>query len=54
MTVEYIRYEIPSGQQADFIDAYVAAKTPLMSSDYAVSYDICQCDEDPSQFILRI
>lgn len=54
MTVEYIRYEIPSAKHADFIAAYAAAKAPLMSSDYAKAYDICQCDEDPSQFILRI
>ena len=54
MTIEYIRYTIPPGQEAGFIEAYGAAKVPLMSSDYAKTYDICQCDEDPSQFILRI
>ena len=54
MTVEYVRYEVPPEKQADFIAAYAAAKAPLMSSDYSVSYDICRCDEDPSQFILRI
>ncbi len=54
MIVEYIRYEIDPDRQAAFIADYTAAVDPLMSSPYALSFDICQCDEDASQFILRI
>jgi quinol monooxygenase YgiN len=54
MIVEYLRYEIEEARQAKFIADYKTASKPLLSSPYAVSFDICQCVEDPSQFILRI
>jgi len=54
VTIEYIRYEIPESQRAAFIEAYAAAKEPLMASAYSKGFDLCQCDEDPGQFILRI
>ena len=54
MTLEYIRYEIPESQRAAFIAAYAAAKGPLMASPYSRAFDLCQCAEDPGQFILRI
>lgn len=54
MKVEYLRYEIDARRQKKFIEDYLAASKPLLSSPFALSFDICQCDEDPSQFILRI
>lgn len=54
MIVEYLRYEIDSVRQDKFVADYKAASVPLLSSPYAVSFDICQCAEDPRQFILRI
>lgn len=54
MIVEYLRYEIDSENQAKFIADYVAASKPLLASPYALAFDMCQCVEDPTQFILRI
>ena len=54
MIVEYLRYQIDSDRQEAFIAAYQAAKEPLLASPYALSFDICQCVEDPGEFILRI
>jgi len=54
MIVEYLRYEIDSARQEKFVDDYRAASVPLLASPYATSFDLCQCDEDPQQFILRI
>ncbi len=54
MIVEYLRYTIPDGQQADFIGDYTAAIAPLMRSPFAENIEICQCVEDETQFILRI
>lgn len=54
MIVEYLRYEIDEDRQQSFIEAYKAAAKPLLSSEYALSFDMCQCVEDPSHFILRI
>lgn len=54
MIVEYLRYTVDAARQEAFIADYEAAKAPLLSSPYAVSFDLCQCVEDPSKFILRI
>lgn len=54
MIVEYLRYKIDAARQDQFISDYKAAASPLLASPYALSLDICQCVEDPEQFILRI
>jgi quinol monooxygenase YgiN len=54
MIVEYLRYEIDEARQEQFAVDYRAASKPLLSSPFALSFDLCQCVEDPSQFILRI
>ncbi|WP_298292504.1 antibiotic biosynthesis monooxygenase family protein [uncultured Litoreibacter sp.] len=54
MIVEYLRYTIDPARQAAFIADYTAAAEPLMTSPHAVSFDMCQCAEEPSEFILRI
>ena len=54
MIVEYLRYEVDEARQKQFVEDYKAASVPLLSSPYALSFDICQCVKDPTQFILRI
>lgn len=54
MIVEYLRYSIPQERQADFLRDYQAASVPLMQSPYANAFELCQCVDDPSQFILQI
>ena len=54
MTVEYIRYSIPAEQSADFLDGYRRASEPLLRSVHCLAYEISQCDEDSTSFILRI
>lgn len=54
MTVEYLRYTVPADKQTAFIRDYTSAREPLLQSPYAQEFEMCQCVEDPSQFILRI
>jgi heme-degrading monooxygenase HmoA len=54
MIIEYLRYSIPADQQAAFIKDYEAALVPLMRSPYAKGFDLSQCVDDPTQFILRL
>lgn len=54
MIVEYLRYEIDEARQAAFVADYKEASKPLRLSPHAISFDICQCVEDPRQFIIRI
>ncbi len=54
MIVEYLRYTVPADRQADFVRDYAAAREPLLRSPYARHFEICQCAEDSSRFILRI
>ena len=54
MIVEYLRYEIDEARRERFVADYRAASGPLMASPHALSFDMCQCVEDPGQFILRI
>lgn len=54
MIVEYLRYTIDPARQSEFKEAYAKASEPLLQSPYCLSYELCQCDEDNSQFIIRI
>ncbi len=54
MIVEYLRYQIDEARRDQFISDYRTAAKALMKSPFALSFDICQCTEDPGQFILRI
>ena len=54
MIVEYLRYTIDADRQAAFIGDYGRASVPLQSSAYCKGYELCQCVEDPSQFVIRI
>jgi quinol monooxygenase YgiN len=54
MIVEYIRYAVPEDRGNAFIEAYDAARAPLMASPHCTSFDLSRCVEDPTQFILRV
>ncbi len=54
MTTEYLRYTIDAARQEAFLGDYRAAAAALMRSPYATAFDLCRCDEDASQFILKI
>ncbi len=54
MIVEYLRYTIPEDRQADFVSDYEAARDALMRSPFARGFELCQCVDDMTQFILRI
>ena len=54
MIVEYIRYSIPEDQRDGFVDAYENAASALVASTHCLSYELSSCDEDPSQYVLRI
>jgi len=54
MIVEYIRYEIPLERQKAFVDAYADAATELRASRHCLRYEVSQCVEEPSSFVVRI
>lgn len=54
MVVEYLRYTVPADKHDGFITDYTAAATPLMKSPYAKSFEMSECVEDSTKFILRI
>ena len=55
MIVEYIRYKIAdAARQTELIYAYEAAQESLLASPHCLGYELSQCSEEPSHFILRI
>lgn len=55
MIVEYIRYKITDvARQTELIAAYEAAQKSLLTSPHCLGYELSQCSEEPSRFILRI
>ena len=54
MIVEYIRYSIPLELAIEFEAAYAAAKQWLLASPHCLGYELSQCVEDPTQFVVRI
>ena len=54
MITEYIRYKIQSEKIAQFIEDYKKAVVPLGTSPYCKDFDLTQCTEDETDFILRI
>ena len=54
MIVEYIRYTIPEEGRDAFVDAYERAAKALAASPHCLTYELSACDEDPSQYVLRI
>jgi len=54
MIVEYLRYTIAEEQQEQFVKDYTEAATPLLESPFCKHYELCQCVEDSSKFMIRI
>jgi quinol monooxygenase YgiN len=54
MTIEYIRYKLPTEQREAFIEAYKEASHALDASEFCTAYELTECEEEAGQFILRI
>jgi quinol monooxygenase YgiN len=54
MIVEYIRYKVASTEREKFIDAYTKASQQLDASEYCLSYELTECEEEAGSFIVRI
>ncbi|NUS09480.1 MAG: antibiotic biosynthesis monooxygenase [Nonomuraea sp.] len=54
MTVEYIRYRVPSERSAEFEDAYGRAAVFLAKAPQCVDYELSRCVDEPECYILRI
>ena len=54
MIVEYIRYTIPEAQQGSFEQGYAQAAVSLNESQHCLRYELTQCVEDNTAYILRI
>ena len=54
MILEYIRYQIPEAQCADFEESYGRAQEALQNSPHCLAYDLARCTEAPEHYILRI
>jgi quinol monooxygenase YgiN len=54
MIVEYIRYEIPADRQESFVAAYRDAAKELRISTHCRRYEVTQCTEELSSFVVRI
>lgn len=54
MTIEYIRYSIAADQAKEFEQAYARASAALDGSPHCLAYDLAVCDEDATQYVLRI
>ncbi|ABS65420.1 NADP oxidoreductase coenzyme F420-dependent [Xanthobacter versatilis] len=52
--IEYIRYALTVHDGAALTSAYVLAAPHLQAAPECLGYDLTQCDEDPTSFILRI
>jgi hemoglobin len=54
VTIEYIRYRIPTASGDEFQDAYRRAGRVLATAPECVDYELSRCEEDPEYFVLRI
>ena len=54
MIVEYTRYKIPSDGEQAFLRDYEKAAEALRASRHCSSYELTQCTEDKTHFILRL
>ena len=54
MIVEYTRYKIAAERQQKFAADYKQASESLKISKHCLAYELTQCTEDASQFILRL
>ncbi|KAL3924913.1 MAG: hypothetical protein SGILL_000748 [Bacillariaceae sp.] len=54
MIVEYLRYTVPAEQRDAFVKDYTKASAALMKSPYAKAFEMSECEEDATKFMLRI
>src|SRR5262249_37294505 len=54
MIVEYVRYTIPANDKDNFVAGYTRAQEALRASPNCLGWELSQCAEDPTSFILRI
>lgn len=54
MITEYIRYQLTTHTPEALTQAYVQAGEHLKAAPECLGFDLTQCDEEPSAFILRI
>jgi heme-degrading monooxygenase HmoA len=52
--VEYLRYTVPAGREDEFVDAYRQAAACLERSSHSLAYEVAQCVEDPTTFVVRL
>jgi quinol monooxygenase YgiN len=54
MIIEYIQYKIDPEQRDSFTESYRNASVELDASEYCISYELTECEEEAGKFILRI
>jgi quinol monooxygenase YgiN len=54
MIVEIIRYNVTSGQEEAFLDAYDKARVHLAASPHCLAYRLSRCVKDRGRFVLTI
>ena len=54
MTIEYIRYSINTVRQEEFVNSYFNAAKALAKAECCLGYELSQCEEEPTSFILRV
>ena len=54
MVIEYIRYQVPAANHADFIQAYRTAGEDLAASSHCIRHEVSQGVEEPDNFVVRI
>jgi quinol monooxygenase YgiN len=54
MVVEYIRYKLADGLNAQFKADYSKAIEFLSASSVCHGYELTHCEEEPQRYILRI
>jgi len=54
MVVEIIRYNVTSGQEAAFLEAYDRAQAHLAASPHCLAYRLHRGIKEPGRFVLTI
>jgi quinol monooxygenase YgiN len=54
MIVEYIRYKVTAGREAEFEDAYRRGGAALEQSEHCRRYEVSRCVDEPDSYVVRI
>jgi heme-degrading monooxygenase HmoA len=52
--VEYLRYTVPAGREDEFVEAYRQAAAALEQSPHSLAYEVAQCIDEPTTFVVRL